>query len=1258
MTKFKIEIFRFQKFQPLIVAGIIFLMIPFTDWCINRTNIPENILLVFNQKIIIEEKALTVFVETISTNIDPNTLSNATGDSIYKLINHEKPKISLFIFRNDSLIFWNSNREIFPTDLVKSSETGFQILHLQNGWYSVYTKTIVSCKFIAFALIKNEYPITNSYLKNCFSEQFSLPENVSLSVKTTAYPVFSANNKYLVSLVLPPQLFYKLRIPESFQLSNNFSIVWYFVLFLLGTCFLLLFIYRIFLSLNYFKIRKIQFLLSISSIVLVLRIIQFYLQFPEHLYQTEIFSPALYSSSFILPSLGDFFFNSLLIFYITWIIGKVNSVNQSKTFDTKVMFIEYQVLLVVLFSLFAILEFLITDLIINSSFSLNFQNISDLTPISIFGLLILALLSGAFLIISNQLLDKIFSISSKIEWLIFGLIVSSILYGITCKATSIKINYAIILFFFVNAVFYWYLKSMQIPKYSIQHILFLLLFYSILATFLLNRANTLKENNKVNLLALNLISKQNPVTEDRYYQIAGKLRSDSILKRMLLSENSHEYYSDSLDIYLKTRYFKDYWRMYNIQITLCKPRQELRVEPKQYLIDCNLFFQNLIINYGETTSTPGLYYLDNGYGKEYYLAFLNFLESNAITKNQAQLYIEFTITGTIPDPGYPGLLLDKGRKDPTLRSNYTYAFYQQGRLVHVVGNANYLFELATYPHYSSVSPYFYDNDLKHFHFKINEDCDLLISKTRNGFFSEITPFSYLFFLYSFMALIITGFNMVQKGIYSKPVDLRTKLQISLTSLLILTMVIIGIVQIIYIININEKKNIDFLREKAFSVLTEFQHKFGGAGVASDVINRKNENFLIKLSNIFFCDINFYNVRGFLISSSRHEIFHAGLISERINPFAYQKMIIEHNSILIQEEVIGNMKFGSVYLPMHNDQGNLLGYINLPYFSRLDDLKKEISSFLVTFVNIYILIILSGALISFLLANYITSPLALLSTKMSLLRLGKPNEKILWKNNDEIGRLVADYNRMVDALDNSANQLALKERESAWREMARQVAHEIKNPLTPMKLSAQYLQKSWIEHAPDMGQRIARFTKTLVEQIDTLSTIASDFSGFAKMTPPIFERFDIVEVINTVLALYPESTNIRYVFESENNASEILSDRFQFIRVLTNLINNAVQAIGSRKDGLIRIILHETSYHLIIKVSDNGIGIPADRASNIFQPDFTTKTGGMGLGLAIVKGIILDLRGEISFTSIENTGTNFTISLPKNIKNNDGKSIQN
>ena len=383
----------------------------------------------------------------------------------------------------------------------------------------------------------------------------------------------------------------------------------------------------------------------------------------------------------------------------------------------------------------------------------------------------------------------------------------------------------------------------------------------------------------------------------------------------------------------------------------------------------------------------------------------------------------------------------------------------------------------------------------------------------------------------------------------------------------------------------------------------------------------------------------------MISSSRPQIFEEGLVSGRMDPEAYKSLVVDRNSILIHHESIGTMQFNSAYLPLYNDQNNLLGYINLPYFSRQDELKKEISSFLVTFINIYILLILFGIFITILISNYITAPLALLAGKMSRLRLGIVNEKITWNPHDEIGQLVTEYNRMVDELGRSAAMLAQSEREMAWRGMARQVAHEIKNPLTPMKLSAQYLQKAWNDKAPDWDKRLARFTATLVEQIDALSAIATDFSDFAKISEVAVKKVDLVEIARFSLSLYEGASEIRYELFTGADHAMVLADRSQLIRVFTNLLNNAMQAIDDKQGGLIRVTLVVDKEDIVVAVSDNGTGISPGRADKIFEPDFTTKTGGMGLGLAIVKGIVEGIHGTISFTSEEQKGTTFVIKIP-------------
>jgi nitrogen fixation/metabolism regulation signal transduction histidine kinase len=367
----------------------------------------------------------------------------------------------------------------------------------------------------------------------------------------------------------------------------------------------------------------------------------------------------------------------------------------------------------------------------------------------------------------------------------------------------------------------------------------------------------------------------------------------------------------------------------------------------------------------------------------------------------------------------------------------------------------------------------------------------------------------------------------------------------------------------------------------------------------------------------------------------------------MNAGAYRKMVVEKSSVFIHNESIGSMQFNSAYLPFYSDGNKLLGFVNLPYFARQDESKKEISSFLVTFINVYIILILFGVFVTILITKYITSPLALLAKKMSQLRLGMVNEKIPWSHKDEIGQLVSEYNRMIDELGKSAEMLARSERESAWREMARQVAHEIKNPLTPMKLSTQYLEKAWNEKAPDWDQRLTRFIKTMVEQIDALSVIASDFSDFAKMPAVVLEKINLEEVIRFVLSLYQDTTPVRYEFTTRVSEPYILADRSQIIRVFTNLLNNAVEAIADHQEGLISITLEKELKQIVVKVSDNGCGISYDRYASIFQPDFTTKTSGMGLGLAIVKGIVNAMNGEITFVSDEKTGTTFILKFTAN-----------
>ncbi|MBK7307562.1 MAG: GHKL domain-containing protein [Chitinophagaceae bacterium] len=347
----------------------------------------------------------------------------------------------------------------------------------------------------------------------------------------------------------------------------------------------------------------------------------------------------------------------------------------------------------------------------------------------------------------------------------------------------------------------------------------------------------------------------------------------------------------------------------------------------------------------------------------------------------------------------------------------------------------------------------------------------------------------------------------------------------------------------------------------------------------------------------------------------------------------------------KEEQIGKLNFVSNYVPVIDAAGREYAYLNIPYFTSQSKLQEEIANFLVTIINLNAFIFLIAGIIALFITNRITRSFSFISEKMKAVNLGKMNEAIDWKRNDEIGDLVKEYNKMVSKLDDSALALAKSEREGAWREMARQVAHEIKNPLTPMKLSLQYLQKSIASKSPNVEELTANVAKTLVEQIEHLNHIAGEFSQFANIGNPKNEIFELNEVIKQVTLLHAVDDRTQIDLHVDDKPVMIHADRTHINRLFTNLILNAMQAIPAERNVQISIDEIITGNTVLIKVKDNGNGINEALQSKIFTPNFTTKTSGTGLGLAMSKGIVEQAKGKIWFETAAGVGTTFFVELP-------------
>jgi nitrogen fixation/metabolism regulation signal transduction histidine kinase len=335
---------------------------------------------------------------------------------------------------------------------------------------------------------------------------------------------------------------------------------------------------------------------------------------------------------------------------------------------------------------------------------------------------------------------------------------------------------------------------------------------------------------------------------------------------------------------------------------------------------------------------------------------------------------------------------------------------------------------------------------------------------------------------------------------------------------------------------------------------------------------------------------------------------------------------------------------SSYSLIKDDKFKPLGILNLPYVEDDDYYQTELQNFLMRLAQVYSFMLLVAFAVAYFLSSYITKSLKTISDKLSETSLTQKNEKIVLEaNSKEINLLIKAYNAMVDELEESALKLAQSEREEAWREMAKQVAHEIKNPLTPMRLTVQSFQRKFDASDPNLKQKLNDYSETLIQQIDTMSSVASAFSNFASMPAQQNETLNVVAVVELTLDIFNEDY-IRFVADEEEIVSKI--DRTQLIRVITNLVKNAIQSIPEIQDTkMVLVNIKRELNQVIITVTDNGIGIAIEDSNRIFEPKFTTKSSGMGLGLSIIKNIIENYNGTINFESNKEKGTTFIVSLP-------------
>jgi len=1162
--------------------------------------------------------------------INSPELMNASADYeqsrqvINKFSKHKN--IQYYIYKDDILSYWSTNSFI-PENIDKLSEHDIHFLKEGNGFYEVLHNESKDGRINIYALIPiyYQYATSNKFLSNGFVWNHPFLKRFVISSKETNNTTAIVNSKgnYL----------FLIRISDNSPSVYNQYIV---LLEILGLILLFWSMYQIIKQLLYRKKYVLSFFLVLLISVLTDVLFNQFKLFS--LTKTSLlFSSNLYASSYLSDTLGTLLIRTFLV---TWALSFMRfvspKINPAKKYDW---------LLLVPVMVYFVLIFIIQSVIQNSVISFNFYLVNTLDKYTLISLIIFGLGFSCLLFLMKWIFEQQLGKNFFVFVLLFGCIGLAVGYWMG-EFTDVLYGAFILLWLFTFVLFFYYEKSFfqSNQKYKFLSNLILLSLIAFLSSVIIIFNTSQKDIEKRKYRMEELVSERDIGEEYTLTETEKAILEDNFIK----SYFKNPYLSTvDIDKRISAKYYKPLLRRYTIT-TYAFDKDGM---PLIGIAQKEFYKLNNIRFYKKAKSISSqFYYLSIKENGEKYLGYFPVKEDSV---NLGYLFVEFIPKIFSSYSAYPELLLKQKNYYDEEFDNFSYAIYDNSYLVKQKGDYEYQVNFNFPAKKNKEFSFYKSNDYNHMIY-FSKDKQVVLSEKNRPTLSTLSVFSYMviFFLFFFILMDLVGFSNRFWGEDSvrnffKGDTLQKQIQNSMIALVLFSLAIIGLVTMVYFqYQYNIYHNSKLLK-KVNSVMKNVAQYYiedfpiDGNNTFDKVIQQK----LKVLSSIHALDINVYNTKGELLQTSQPEIFKRNLVSGKMDADAYYNLIIKGKSKYVHDEEIGKLSYLSAYQPFRSN-GKVLGYFNFPYYGKQKSFQEDISYFLVALVNVYVLFLIAAALFAVFLSRSITNSLTLISDNIKGVQFGKTNKQISWKNDDEIGLLVKQYNLMLAELEKSADLLAKSEREGAWREMAKQVAHEIKNPLTPMKLSIQHLQRALKDNSPDIKELTENISKRMIEQIDNLSNIATAFSDFAKMPQGNFDSIDIEPILLSTVELFRESENIEINLTYPENECIVNGDKEQLMRVFTNIIKNSTQAIPESIHGIIDIKVEETHTHYLISIKDNGVGIPEEKRAHIFEPNFTTKSSGTGLGLAICKNIIERMNGKIWFDSVVNEYSVFYIQLPK------------
>jgi two-component system nitrogen regulation sensor histidine kinase NtrY len=1150
-----------------------------------------------------------------------------------------KTKYPVFVYEGDKLLFWSDHTSLAGFDNIHELKT-LQLVENRFGKYLVY-KYAVDPDFLILVSVPLEisYGISNRYLVSGLNKEVfgEIKATIQTDLSAKLPEIYSQDGTYLFSL--------NIRDASASQQSSIIVMlldagVVLFALLFLNT------IRRKFAREGYY-VRSILFFMAG---VVCLRLILLACNFPFSLQQMGLFNPKYYAASAISPSIGDLLLNALVLVSLGFNTLKLGQYGLRQGWLQKFKGISPALLKLATIVIFYFLLWLLYHFYL--SIYTNTLLVMDVTQSLQFDSYKLALLAAillqtaAFLVFAYLPVNIFFVLPPfRFKHAIILLVSLALIFGLFILFEIPGFSLIFITFFYVAIILVW---EKYFPRNGLLYRKYLFGFLVIAITAFVGSLALYRQYHLQLLIhkdqfAKSLTQENDVLGEYLLEKVADEIEVDPLIRKKMLSPLPDESFISQK---ITKHYLRDYFEKYESNVLVFDVAGN-RINPPDSV---NTLEQFLAPMQGRAieTSHPEMYLFKSTeeFGSRKYLKIIRIPVPNA---GFATIVLELALKKLSPHSLIPELLVDQKYIQPLQSKSLSFAFFKSGDLLFSEGEFNYNRDFDTqllqmprlYTLGRTVG--YYD------HYAINqpEGTTLVITTIKYLPRDIWSNFSFLFLLhlgvYFFSLLVFT----LRKGNFLAPLQTRfsTKIQLFLNFGILLPLVLISI-SIASLVTASYKKDLTENYERRGQLVQESLRRALKNG---RVLPHKNklENLLRDYANLTETDINIYNASGQLLASSQPLIFEAGLLSEYMNPRAYAALTEENQKQILLPEKAGLLDFSSLYVPLYAPSNQQIsGFISLPFFDSEKELNQKLIELLTTIMNIFTAMFIVFMLLTYLAARALTVPLNMITEKLKRTTLTEENERINYAANDEIGLLVKEYNQMISKLEESRNELAVKEKEAAWREMARQVAHEIKNPLTPMKLSLQYLQKAIAEKRGNVDELISKISQTLITNIDVLSDIATSFSAFTTLPELKNERLNLASVLKRSMDLNLDPGAVQVESQIESESVAVIGDENVLTRTFNNLFLNALQAIPGSRKPFIKVALHvENGKKALVSIQDNGNGIPEEVQDKVFIPNFSTKYSGSGIGLAVAKKGIESAGGQIWFETVENEGTTFYIELP-------------